>query len=125
MRIIEKTVSLENAEMIFEIIADVLTKNINAQVFIDDKILDELRSSRKHHVSNPNYEKTFYYHHEQDGYGGEEWYDFNQEGKKRAVCSFISNCNGYGRLVEFKQLGYTHFMVGFKYLLLIKKERNK
>lgn len=127
MKIKEAFVTLEKPTEIFSIIESTLSTNINTQVFVDTRIYDELMKNGWHsNVYSPNCEKTFHYWHDSDNCGGENWLSLTtggSEGSLIAIGSFISNCKEYMQLVEFsssKVNSYTHFLVRFKQLLLIK-----
>lgn len=99
----------------------------NTQVFIDDKIYEELeRNGSDYNVYSYNYMKEYHYRHDDDNFGGEEWLALSEGcyfDKVIARGSFISNCNEYMQLVGFqssKVKDYTHYLTGFKQLLLIR-----
>lgn len=126
MQFIENSVKLDHAEKIFDIINQTLSDNINTQVFVANPILTELtKNNLEHHVFQPNYSKTFHYYHDDDNFGGEEWYELTEgRGCDQAIAraSFIGNCKGYQQLVEFHndKLEYTHFLVGIEQILFIQ-----
>lgn len=126
MKIKKAFVTRENPAEIFSIIEDVLSTEPNTQAFIDEKIYDELRrNGRDYNVYSMNYPKGFHYKHT-DNFGGEEWLALSEGGyfdKVIARGSFIHNCYEYMQLVEFRSSkvnAYTHYMTGFKQLLLIR-----
>ena len=126
MKIKQAFVTRENPAEIFSIIEDVLSTRPNTQVFVDDKIYEELRrNGSDYNVYSHNYMKGFHYQHDDDNFGGEEWLALSEGcyfDKVIARGSFISNCNEYMQLVEFhssKVKEYTHYLAGFKQLLLI------
>ena len=127
MKIKRAFVTRENPAEIFSIIEDVLSTRPNTQVFIDDKIYEELRKNGPdYNVYSYNYPKGWHYHHHDDDFGGEEWLGLSEGcyfDKVIARGSFINNCNEYMQLVEFqspKVKDYTHYLTGFKQLLLIR-----
>lgn len=129
MEIKEALVTRENPAGIFSIIEDVLSTEFNTQVLVDDKIYEELsRHGSDYNVYYHNYMKGFHYWHDEDDCGGEEWLvlsEGNYFDKDIAKGSFISNCKEYMQLVNFsssKVKGYTHYLTGFKLLLLIHFE---
>ena len=126
MKIKQAYVTRENPAEIFSIIEDVLSTGPNTQVFVDDKIYRELRrNGSNYNVYSHNYSKGFHYEHDEDNFGGEEWLALTKGcyfDKVIARGSFIRNCNEYMQLVEFnssKVRNYTHYLTGFKQLLLI------
>ena len=127
MKIKQAFVTRENPAEIFSIIEDVLSTRPNTQVFVDDKIYEELsRNGSDYNVYSHNYTKRFHYHVDNDNFGGEEWLALSEGcyfDKVIARGSFISNCNEYMQLVEFhssKVKEYIHYCSGFKQLLLIR-----
>ena len=127
MKIKQTFVTRENPAEIFSIIEDVLSTRPNTQVFVDDKIYEELsRNGSDYNVYSHNYFKRFHYQHDNDNFGGEEWLALSEGcyfDKVIARGSFISNCNEYMQLVEFhssKVKEYIHYCSGFKQLLLIR-----
>ena len=83
-----------------------------------------------YNVFKHNYIKCFHYDHDEDNFGGEEWFGYHEEcsagGRTIARASFIGNCNGYKQLVEFKSSvvkDYIHYINGFEKLLLIYFEK--
>ena len=126
MKVKEVYVTRENPAEIFSIIERQLSIRPNTQVFIDYKIYEELkRNDSVYHVWQNNYLKGYHYYHNDDNFGGEEWLTLYEEGhfdKKIAIGSFISNSKEYMQLVNFdssKVKDYTHYLAGFKQLLLI------
>lgn len=126
MKIIEESIKLDHAEKIFDIIGETLSNNINTQIFVANAILTELTVNNvEHHVFHPNYSKTFHYQHDEDNFGGEDWYMLT-EGRgcdpEIARASFIGNCKGYRQLVQFanSKLEYTHYLVGIEQILFIQ-----
>lgn len=124
----EVYVTRKNPTEIFLIIESTLAEEPNTQIFIDNEIysLLEGRHGRDYNVYPSNFMKGFHYHHDdEDNYGGEEWLALTKGSffdKTIARGSFISNCKGYMQLVEFHSSRineYTHYMTGFKQLLLI------
>lgn len=129
MKVKQVFVTRKNPAEIFSIIEDVLLTEFNTQVFIDDKIYEELRrNGSDYNVYTNNYMKGFHYHHDYENFGGEEWLALSEGSyldKNIARGSFISNCKEYMQLVEFhssKVKDYTHYLTGFKQLLLIRFE---
>ena len=129
MKIKQAFVTRENPAEIFSIIEDVLSKEINTQVFIDNEIYYELRrNGRNYHVYQHNCCKGFHYMHDEDNFGGEDWLALSTGcafDKNIARGSFIGNSTEYMQLVEFhssKVKDYTHYFAGFKQLLLIRFE---
>ncbi|MBP3255163.1 MAG: hypothetical protein J6M60_01540 [Clostridia bacterium] len=127
MKIKQAFVTRENPAEIFSIIEDVLSTRPNTQVFVDDKIYEELsRNGSDYNVYSHNYMKRVHYQHDNDNFGGEEWLALSEGcyfDKVIARGSFISNCNEYMQLVEFhssKIKEYIHYCSGFKQLLLIR-----
>ena len=126
MEIKEVFVARENPADIFSIIEEVLSTNPDTQVFIDDNIFEELRrNGSNYHVYSCNIMKGFHYYTDEDNCGGEEWLALSEGfafDKCIATASFISNCKEYMQLVKFhssKVKDYTHYLTGFKQLLLI------
>lgn len=103
MKIKKAFVTRENPAEIFSIIEDVLSTRPDTQVFIDDKIYEELiRNGSDYNVYSHNYMKGFHYQHNDDDSGGEEWLALSEGcyyDKVIAKGSFISNCNEYMQLV--------------------------
>lgn len=126
MNVKEAYISIGNEEEIFCIIAETLKGNLNTQVYVATEVFGELdRNGHNHHVFKTNYYKTFHYSHDGDNFGGETWYQLtagNAFSETIARASFISNCQGYGQLVQYVGEGikeYTHYISGFEQLLLI------
>ena len=127
MKIKKAFVTRENPAEIFLIIEDTLSTRPNTQVFIDEKIYEELRKNGSdYNVYSYNYMKGFHYWHNEYNFGGEEWLSLSEGCYFDSVIargSFISNCKEYMQLVEFhsfKVKNYTHYLAGFKQLLLIR-----
>ena len=126
MEIKKVLVTREKAEEIFSVIEEVLLENAETQVFVKTEIYDELRwKGSEHHVFPHNIEKCYHYY-EDDGVGGEEWI-VQSKGCYFDDCiacgSFIANTTDYMQLVEFhspKIKDYTHYLTGFKQLLMIE-----
>ena len=126
MEIKQVYVTRENPAEIFSIIEDILSTNLNTQVFVDDKIYVELsKNDSDYNVSSPNYMKGYHYYHDNENFGGEEWLKLSEgcaSDKVIAIGSFIKNTKEYMQLVNFKSSkikNYTHYMAGFQQLLLI------
>lgn len=124
MKIIEMKVSLEKAENIFGIIEKVLEENINTQIQVDNRIIEELRKNKaKHSIHLSKMCTTKHYNSE-----GEKWFVYNEQNSFNdpvARASFVENSLNYQQLVQYKSekiLKYKHFMVNFEQLLLITKE---
>lgn len=112
MKIKQAFVTRENLASIFSIIEAVLSTIPDTQVFVDDIIYFELRRNRSdYNVDFHNMENRDYFE------GGELYFD-----EVIARASFISYCTGYMQLVEFhsSKVNYTHYLKGFKQLLLIR-----
>ncbi len=127
MNVSEIYLGTKDFAKIFSIIEKTLTEEPNTQIFVDDKIYNEL------HKNGLNY-KVYHHNYSQKGNYGEfdgcsftleEWLSLHEEqyfSKKIASASFVSNCKGYKQVVRFnsKQIeGYLNFIAGFKQLLLI------
>lgn len=129
MQVKEVYVSIENAEIIFEIIRNSLNETKDIQIFIANKLLDELKKNGyQHHVYQFNGLQCSHYDENDDGFGGETWYGYHEDHAFSPLissASFISNCDGYYQLVEFPNKKYLHFDVGFKELLLIEVDTSK
>ena len=126
MEIKQAFVTRENPAEIFSIIEDVLSLTPDTQVFVDKQIYDELRKKGSdYNVFPHNYMKSHHYNVNNDNFGGEEWLELSEGGFDGEIArgSFISNCKEYMQLVTFKSSkveDYTHFVTGFKQLLLIQ-----
>ena len=127
MKIKHAFVTQENPAEIFSIIEDVLSINPNTQFFVDNEIYEKLkRNGSNYHVFFKNYQKGFHYQHYKENFGGEDWLALTEGcafDKVIARASFISNCKEYMQVVEFhssKIKDYTHYLEGFKQLLLIR-----
>ena len=130
MKIEERFVALDNASEIFHIIEDVLRSNPDTQVYVSKELIHEFNhNSAKHHIFSFNGLKTYHYNVDDDNFGGEDWYGLTTGSFFASlICSasFITNCDGYQQLVEFKSKNvkeYIHFCSGFKQLLLIEVKK--
>lgn len=126
MKVKKVYVTRENPAKIFSLIEQELSIEPNTQVFIDDKIYEELkRNGSDYHVYSDNYMKGYHYYHSDDDWGGEEWLSLSERyafDKRIARGSFVSNSKEYMQLVNFdssKVKDYTHYLAGFNQLLLI------
>ena len=125
MKIKQAFVTRENPAEIFSMIEEVLEANPDTQIFIENEIYKELRRNGwNYNVFSHNYMKGFHYRVDKDNLGGEEWLALSEGYYKDLIArgSFISNCIEYMQLVEFhssKVRKYTHYLAGFKQLLLI------
>ena len=128
MKVNEVFVSRENPTELFSVIEKELSARPNTQVFVDQKVYEELRWKRSDlHVSSPNYVNGFHYHTDREnGSGGPTWLElYKPEPPYKGIArgSFIGNCKGYMQLVEFhsqKVKEYIHYLVGFNQLLLVR-----
>lgn len=130
MNVKEVYVTREKLADIFGIIESVLSTRPNTQVFVDNKIYEELlKNGLNYHVSPHNYMKTGHYsYNHENSFGGEKWLEltdgpmYRRGSQKIASASFIDNTKEYMQLVEFrssKVKSYVHYLAGFKQLLLI------
>lgn len=131
MKVKQAFVTLDKPTEIFTLIEDTLSTRPNTQIFIDEKIYDKIRGT----VYSPNMldNGRHYYsdHYDGSSYDSVRWFKWNDK-KNNATyyASFVSNTEEYMQLVNFsspKVEKYTHYMAGFKQLLLIlvKTEEEK
>ena len=125
MEIKQVLVTREKPEEIFSVIEKELLENAETQVFVETEVYDVLRwHGTEHHVYYHNLEKCYHYY-DDDGVGGEDWIVLTK-GCYHDDCiacgSFIANTTDYMQLVEFHSPQieqYTHYLTGFKCLLLV------
>ena len=137
MKVKEVYVSITQAERIFEVIEQSLIETKDVQIFVAEALINELRRNVKHHVYEFNGPGCYHYNKDDDGFGEETWYSYNTDhafSQTISLASFISNCEGYYQLVEFPknkstnnklESSYTHYLRGFKELLLIEVDTSQ
>ena len=125
MKVTKAYVARKNPAEIFSIIENILSTNLNTQIFIDNTIYEELKKNGSdYNVYAHNYLKGSHYESD-DFFRGEQWLALSEGDYFDSVIakgSFVSNCNDYMQLVEFnssKVKNYTHYLTGFNQLLLI------
>ena len=123
MKVKQAFVSLDKPTEIFTIIEDTLSKRPNTQIFIDEKIYDKMFGTL--HSPNIRHRGQHYYSYCYYGTSHDivSWFELNDR-KNNATyyASFVPNTKEYMQVVNFyspKIKEYTHYMAGFKQLLLI------
>lgn len=125
MKVTETFIPRDNPAKIFSIIEDFLSKEFDTQIYIDDEIYSELhRNSYDYHVYFPKWTREFHYG-DDNRVHFVNLHESNWMSKTIALASFVSNCAEYMQLVGFRSSkveDYTHYLVGFKNLLIIHFE---
>ena len=121
-------VSLNRPAEVFNVIEDTLSEQPNTQIFVANKLYDRIRGR----FYNPNIISGFHYYSDpRDNYTLVDWfYKIDIKNNHEYHVSFVANTEEYMQVVNFsspKVKNYTHYMVGFKQLLLIlvKTEEEK
>ncbi len=124
MKIKQAFVPLEKPTEIFTIIEDTLSKRPNTQIFIDEKLYDRICGTvYSPNKSNRGQQHYYYNHYDGSCYDVVEWFELDDRKNNATYCvSFVPNTKEYMQVVNFsspKVKEYTHYMAGFKQLLLI------
>lgn len=139
MNVSEIYLGTKDFAKIFSIIEKTLAEEPNTQIFVDDKIYNELRQNgASYNVFQHQYELSGHYRDDGcnrtelwnslfNGYSRsiEVWLSLHEGhcfSKEIARACFNSNCKGYKQVVRFNSeqiRDYQHFIAGFKQLLLI------
>lgn len=120
MEIIQKEVRLDDPIMVFDIIEQVLSKQMSTQIYVANDLFNELYSNgEQYNVFHSNLVVTSHYNN------SEKWLNHRKNGLTIHLASFIHNCNTHMQLVQFKtdKITYTHFNEGLKQLLIIEVEK--
>lgn len=129
MEVKQLYVTRQNPREIFQLIENELLIQKDTQIFIDKEIyLNLAKKGYEHSVFWNNCLKGTHYYHDDDNFGGEEWFSLTNGCAYDTILariSFIANTSEYMQVVNFYSANvksYTHYHFGFKQLLLIHFE---